>query len=264
MKSSFGFLILLNIFNSTYTLFDEIFTFCEDNGFNYISFFDKDCANITKFKTIKPYNLRFSCFTSDTEVEPSVQDFLILDVDNAVVSEVNLKNILKHKIRRTLMITSNFDHIYELIHNYTFNSNFFTYDKLSKKWNEVIVLTGSKNVIVNEVKFDEKGKIIFSSNLQGLQVPAITLPWAPYVHDIKCSKDSTGCTSKGLLIDLMKIWSSKLNITWQLFKDSQNDWGTKPKSGEHLQQGSSMCKSLTGQVLPPDPYQVLTRSLPGP
>ena len=60
---------------------------------------------------------------------------------------------------------------------------------------------------------------------------ATALSWEPFISIYDCNSFGENCNYHGLLVDLMDFWSKSLNFTWDIYKDTDGDWGSYPKSG---------------------------------
>ena len=82
------------------------------------------------------------------------------------------------------------------------------------------------------MKFDEKGRMITSHEMQGIHIKCYTLPWAPYLTLSDCMQPNlTSCKSVGYLADVMDNLGSMFNFTWDCDMDPKGDWGVLPISG---------------------------------
>ena len=96
----------------------------------------------------------------------------------------------------------------------------------------LIMLKNNPQVVFNDLRFDKDGVIIEDYDLHQLEIKDIHLSWPPYTVIEDCNENGSKCkTVIGILPELVKTISKKLNFTWTSVKDPSDDWGVLPKDG---------------------------------
>jgi hypothetical protein len=99
------------------------------------------------------------------------------------------------------------------------------------KWRQIITFDNVQ-VISNDLKFDDLGRIVEDYDLRGVEIFATSLSWMPFNLHENCNEKGRGCDNSGLLVDVMSLWANEYNFTWNIYKDLDGDWGLKPVSGK--------------------------------
>ena len=68
-------------------------------------------------------------------------------------------------------------------------------------------------------------------DFKGIPFRSIALDWIPYIRLIECNDEQKKCQAKGLLIDLLQIWSEMYNFTHEITMQADGKWGTVPVNG---------------------------------
>ena len=68
-------------------------------------------------------------------------------------------------------------------------------------------------------------------DLQGAEIMATSLTWAPFNSHENCNSDGKACNNFGLLVDVMSLWAKECNFTFDIYNDLDGNWGLKPVSG---------------------------------
>ncbi len=98
-------------------------------------------------------------------------------------------------------------------------------------------MNGDPTVIENTLKFDSRGVIIENYDFNGYQLVFTSLTWAPYLTVSDCDNEGRNCNFYGFFGDMMDIYSTDFNFTWDIYADINNDWGLSPKSGPYNRSG---------------------------
>ncbi len=227
------FLLLVLSFMIQYSEGDitEISTFCHENGLKLISIQEPFKIN-RKFQLMKALFKNGSMVTSQEDQEATEIYF-----DDSCNNET-FEKILNRRILKSILVTkqSNLDCLEQFLQQSKKSSSFYlALEQIQNsplKWFHFLTLQNSSQVVKNQVTFDDFGRIKKIHNLQGLQIIATALSWPPSIIVEDCNRFGRACKTKhGFLVDLMNIWSAQLNFTWDIYKDVNNDWGEKPKSG---------------------------------
>ena len=220
------------------SIYEEVFQFCRQNGYQYISIIDpqKMILNDSKYAFNESLRLRLSHNIED--------NFSLMNVDMVIFAFIEMKNINQvlniieqRRIKRSLFIISNnrynafIDAAQELKKNSFFYVSLYDGGTITK-WMQIITMNYSPQVIANELIFDNSGQIIEKYNLQGYEIVATGLSWAPYNIHNDCNELGRSCTNSGFLVDMMNIWSLQFNFTWDIYADVNGLWGEKPVSGK--------------------------------
>ena len=92
-------------------------------------------------------------------------------------------------------------------------------------------------VAINEVKFKPATSLKVDRDhfdLMGAQLTSITLTWAPYSTVEDCNEAGKQCKKNfGLMIDVGKLIAELYNFSLKSYKDPDDDWGVRPKSGPY-------------------------------
>ena len=98
-------------------------------------------------------------------------------------------------------------------------------------WYHVISLKSGS--AISELSFHPNSRRAMETyDLQGLQITSTSLTWAPFYTIDDCNEEGLQCkTAYGYLHDYMNLLADKLNFTYVSHKDTDDDWGTLPKSG---------------------------------
>ena len=112
------------------------------------------------------------------------------------------------------------------------------YGSTSIIWHQVISIKSGS--VFNHLRFDSSTyRIIETFDLQGHEITATSLTWAPYLTIDGCNEFGLKCAqNKGYLIDFMDKLSIEFNFTYVSQKNVDNDWGTEPKSGPYNVNGT--------------------------
>ena len=185
--------------------------------------------NLKSFKGNSKQSI-FSAINNNTNLEQ--MDFLIIDSSNIDLEDlVWVSKILNHKVRRTLILTNSMKEVTNFAKKRLQNLHFFIYHKTSRNWQEILTLKKYSKVVLNQLHFDDFGRVKITQNLQGIALKITTLPWCPYVCMEDCNELGQNCKTTGALVDLVKYWGKALNFTLEVNKEIENGWGTEPKSG---------------------------------
>ena len=84
-------------------------------------------------------------------------------------------------------------------------------------------------------------------DLQELPLRSITLDWTPWAKTIKCN-GTKNCLVKGLLVDLIEIWTEVYNFTLLIDKQPDENWGTVPINGSSWPECQGLFAGLFGTV----------------
>lgn len=231
---TFIFLVILTFSTAKCSvLFEEVAKFCIENGYKFVTFIDSS----TGLKEAYKYGLRARYLNLESAELDQEMDFAILQF-NLSKTEHYLNYIHTRKIRRSLIIlpSDELEIFLRDVENLMENSYFYLaslHEEKSLKWHFVITLKHSSHVIVNDLIFDEQGRIIEKYDLQGHQIVATSLSWSPYIKNENCDESGRNCTNTGLLVDFMQIWARDFNFTWDIYADVDGDWGINPVSGPY-------------------------------
>ena len=105
-------------------------------------------------------------------------------------------------------------------------------------WHQILTIDNYKKFIINPINFyRSNGIIVEDYDLQGLHLKDMTLSWAPYYTVSDCTEGNhpkgpnRNCKTAGYLHDTIKLFSKRLNFTWESYNEPENNWGTVPISG---------------------------------
>ena len=206
----------------------EIISFCHDNGYKHLTF-----VKISKLEIYEGMSLSFkygiqSRFSSNYQPKLSPKDFLILNLRNFEDFDKALNLISSHEIQRSLAIVDDFEIFKIAAKNHMKNSLFYIYH--DQNWKQALIINGNPQVVINDISFRDNGLAIIQHDLQGLKLITTSMTWNPQVIISACDSQGLDCNYEGFLVDLMNLWSKKLNYTWKIHQNE--DWGLIPKSGK--------------------------------
>ncbi len=220
--------------SSSSIIFEKVLHFCAVNGHNQLSF-QSDQANSTRLF----YKMAFKHGLSVNSNSKPGGDTLIIQLgDNTNF----IDKITTRKVLTTILIASEdqLSVVKKLLSKRKRNSFFYVAKSDSEEieWLQILTINNQAQVVKNELQFDEFDRVKEIYDLQGLTIIATSLSWPPYVTLGQCNSKGFKCKTKyGLLVDLMDLWSQELNFKWDFYKDVNDDWGLKPKSGPYNESG---------------------------
>ena len=164
-------------------------------------------------------------------------DTLVIIKDPEDEFEVLLEKISNQKRQKAILVIQDEDLENFKFQLTTFGKNSFFYllvtndESTSVSWHKVITLTDYSDFIMNEIIFDDYGRVVESYDLNGLEIIATSLDWLPFIAHENCNDKGRKCLNYGLLADQMNIWAKIFNFTWDIMAGYDGDWGLFPKSG---------------------------------
>ena len=218
-----------NILSCDEICVQDITKFMKANGFKQSTIHGISPTSV-KLKSFKR-NSKHSILTAmNYEINLKQNDFLIIDSSNIDLEDI-VSQIQNHKVRRTLVLTKSTKAIIDFAEKRIQNLHFYIYHKTSRDWQEILTLKSNSKVVLNQLHFDNFGRVKITQNLQGIALKSTTLPWCPYVCLDGCNELGQNCKTTGALVDLVKYWGKSLNFTLEVNKEINDGWGTEPKSG---------------------------------
>ena len=206
----------------------EIISFCHDNGYKHLTFVKNSKPETYEWMSLGfKYGIQ-SRFSSNSHPKLSPKDFLVLNLKNLEDFEEALNLISSHEIQRSLVIVDDFEIFKIAARNHMRNSLFYIYH--DQNWKQVLIINGNSQVVINDISFSDHGLAIIQQNLQGLKLITTSMTWNPQVIISECNSQGFDCNYEGFLVDLMNLWTKKLNYTWEIHQNE--DWGLIPKSGK--------------------------------
>ena len=151
--------------------------------------------------------------------------------------EFLLEKISNHRRQEAILVIQDKDLENFKVQLTSFGKNSFFYllvtnnESTSISWYKILTLTDYSHFIMNEIIFDEYGRVVESYDLKGLEIIATSLDWLPFIAHENCNNIGRKCSNYGLLADQMNIWAKMFNFTWDIMAGYDGDWGLFPKSG---------------------------------
>lgn len=197
----------------------ELLLFCHQNGWKYLTLHqEKPWKNgIIYFKEANKFQLRFNIAQNQTMIENDLKGTLIS------FHAENIEDFLSRNVILALN-DSDFNDLSEKLNDFNENLHFFVLNVQTMKWKQILRIKNNKQIIIDDFKPQEQ-KVGASIDLQGLELDATAMSWAPYI--------TVETESFGFLVDLMQIWSQELNFTWKTIENPNQDWGLQPKNGSY-------------------------------
>ena len=94
----------------------------------------------------------------------------------------------------------------------------------------VVYLKHGKEVAIDDVRFDSKGRLVEQYNLHGLEIINIMLPWMPEGDIGDCNVRSEHCKKVGgIYPNILRVALDVINATVNYRRDPDNDWGLEPE-----------------------------------
>ena len=155
-------------------------------------------------------------------------------------------------------------YLHQIVQNMTFNSMFYLMyinekEDRSPIWSQVISFQGCKKGIINEITFDEFGRIQENFDLKGINIQAVALDWEPYFSISNNENMNNIGEQNSYLGEVMNILGNMMNFTWEVHRQEHGDWGTKPINGPF--NASGVWGGVIGDVFYGN-YQLSIRYLP--
>ncbi len=242
-------------FNNAGSFSDNLAFFCRAIGFRYtIITGDIDgSSSLALSKAFSDRQLSYSMLNFNAAIckVDMNQDSVVILVSKGSIDKVDdfLKIIPHARIGRTVigftdkLSLAEEQTVFQTLHNFSTNGLFylmyFSANNARLKVKEVITLNNLKKAVINDVQLSTAGKIRSPFNLQGAQLAAIVLPWAPYISMDNCFPDTSPgeCQRHGLLVDMMDQMCQILNCTWTVVAPRDGNWGVRPDSGPFNRSG---------------------------
>ena len=145
-----------------------------------------------------------------------------------------LSNVQFDLIRSKLEVTETSRHFYLIMEDYEQGSEI--------SYKRIITLSNVKQVVVDQVSFNEFGHIQDIYDLQGMQVLSTTVSWPPYIFlPEECKerkRNNPKCKPYGHLVDTLNAMGKIANFTWECDGDPNDSYGTTPISGPANENGT--------------------------
>ena len=234
-------------------IYDDVGTFCRNNGFFYITgstfdgFMTKELQKV--FEVFKGTKIRLRALPEDqikSSMEFHLDDFLVVSngPSNSDIFQLELEAIKLRKVKKSLLlIPHQIDErkLLEELESMQGSAFFYVvYEGAEKtEFKQVISLFNNTKTVILDIKFNHFGHIIEDYNLQGSKIFSNTLPWAPYFMMEECDENGKNCKNSGFLADYMDSLGFVLNFTWESHQPADgNGWGVTPLDGPFNKSGT--------------------------
>ena len=223
---------------------NEIIKFCQAKGFKFLSIFNMVGSDLQiRFQLLNLSSvsgIRSRILQDNSQMEEL--SFLNQPIDTSVMlfedQDKFFETVHKHKIKNTIVVIDDSDlvNFKEKASYFAKNCYFYLLTKTSSNnftWNSVIILNNINDVFINDVKLSDKNDIIEKIDFKGTELIGNALTWLPDYGFNYCNDKYLKCDNFGLLVDMINVWKTESNFTWDIFVGYPNkDWGISPKSGK--------------------------------
>ena len=224
---------------------EEVHRFLIDNGHQHVNIVSRS-PFVTSSK-FRPRDIFFAWHSLEKvrEEEEVGELFSVFIFENGRDDlEEFLKIISRRKVKRSLLILAgplDVDERKELQGKRTkLRRSAYFYisapspeDDGKMSWYQLISLKSGS--IVDDLNLVPGSLLINETcNLHGLEVTSTSLTWAPFYTIENCNQFGLECaTTNGYLHDYLDNLAPRYNFTFISHKDTDNDWGMKPKDGPY-------------------------------
>ena len=244
VKSFLFYLSWLQIGSARDPIVKEIIKFCLAKGSKFLTIFN-DIDQQLQFQFLiesSESSIRSRMLQDNSQIKDL--SFLNQPIDTSVMQfkfqEDFFELVHKHKIKNTIVVIDESDlaNFKEKASYFAKNCHFYLLTKTSSSnftWSAVIILNNINDVFINDVELSDKNDVIEKIDFKGTELIGNALTWLPDYGYNYCNDKYLKCDNFGLLVDMINVWKTESNFTWDIFVGYPNkDWGITPKSGKEI------------------------------